>query len=113
MKRHIEEGKVYTDADLKMKHLADVLHISPSKLSQIFSLYMKENYYDFINKYRLDEFKRLLDAGEYKRYTITALSRQSGFKKSNFFSTFRKVEGMTPMEYLKKNGIKIMNKEDQ
>lgn len=107
MRKYLEEGKVYTDADLKMKNIADVLHLSPSKLSQVFNLFLKENYYDFINRYRLEEFKRLLDAGEHKRYTITALSEKCGFKRSNFFSTFRKVEGMTPVEYLKKKGIKV------
>ena len=105
MKEYIEREKVYTNADLKMKDLADVLHLSAPKLSQVFNLYLNENYYEFINQYRLDEFKRLIAAGEYQRFTITALSEQSGFKKSNFFSTFRKVEGMTPAEYLKKEGI--------
>lgn len=104
MRSYIEQNKVYTNVDLKMKDLADVLHLSPSKLSQVFNLYLKENYYDFINRYRLEEFKRLIDAGEHRRVTITALSEQCGFKKSNFFSTFRKVEGMTPAEYLKKRG---------
>ena len=107
MKKHVEAGKLYTNTDLKMKDLADMLHLSAPKLSQVFNLYLKENYYDFINRYRLDEFKRLIEAGEYKRYTITALSEQCGFKKSSFFSTFRKVEGMTPAEYLKKRGIKL------
>ncbi|MBQ6309262.1 MAG: AraC family transcriptional regulator, partial [Prevotella sp.] len=95
------------NADLKMKDLADVLHLSAPKLSQVFNLYLKENYYEFINRYRLEEFKRLIEAGEYKQYTITALSEKCGFKKSNFFSTFRKVEGMTPAEYLKKHGVKV------
>ena len=107
MKEYVEREKVYTNADLKMKDLADVLHLSAPKLSQVFNLYLKENYYEFINRYRLEEFKRLIANGEYKRYTITALSEQCGFKKSNFFSTFRKVEGMTPAEYLKKQGIKV------
>ncbi len=107
MKQYLEKDKVYANADLKMKDLADVLHLSPSKLSQVFNLYLNENYYEFINRYRLNEFKQLIEAGEYKRYTITALSEKCGFKKSNFFSTFRKVEGMTPAEYLKKKGIKI------
>ena len=107
MKEYIEHEKVYANADLKMKDLADVLHLSAPKLSQVFNLYLGQNYYDFINCYRLDEFKRLVEAGEYKRYTITALSEQCGFKKSNFFSTFRKVEGVTPVEYLKKQGIKV------
>ncbi|MBR5350857.1 MAG: AraC family transcriptional regulator, partial [Prevotella sp.] len=107
MRQYLEKDKVYTNADLKMKDLADELRLSPSKLSQVFNLYLNENYYEFINRYRLNEFKHLIETGEYKRYTITALSEKCGFKKSNFFSTFRKVEGMTPAEYLKKKGIKI------
>ena len=107
MKEYLERERVYTNADLKMKDLADVLHLSAPKLSQVFNLYLGENYYDFINRYRLDEFKRLIEAGKYKQFTITALSEQCGFKKSNFFSTFRKVEGLTPAEYLKKRGVKV------
>ncbi len=107
MKEYLERERVYTNADLKMKDLADVLHLSAPKLSQVFNIYLGENYYDFINRYRLDEFKRLIEAGEHKRFTITALSEQCGFKKSNFFSTFRKVEGLTPAEYLKKLGIRV------
>lgn len=102
MKSYIEKEKVYENPDLKMSDLADHLHLSPSRLSQVFSLYIKENYYDFINRYRLEAFKRLVDQGETERYTLLALSAKCGFKKSSFFSTFRKVEGMTPTEYLKK-----------
>jgi len=107
MKEYLERERVYTNADLKMKDLADVLHLSAPKLSQVFNIYLGENYYDFINRYRLDEFKRLIAEGKYKQFTITALSEQCGFKKSNFFSTFRKVEGLTPAEYLKKQGVKV------
>lgn len=105
MKEYIERERVYVNQELKMKDLADVMHLSAPKLSQVFNLYLQTTYYDFINQYRLDEFKRLVEAGELKRYTITALSEQCGFRKSNFFSTFRKVEGMTPAEYLKKHGF--------
>ena len=106
MTAYIEDTKIYTNADLKLKDIADTLHLSAPKLSQIFNLYMKENYYDFINRYRLDEFKQLIEAGEHKRVTITALSEKCGFRKSNFYSTFRKVEGMSPAEYLKTKGVK-------
>lgn len=102
MKEYIEKSRCFIKADLKMSDLAEVLGLSSSKLSQVFSLYVKENYYEFINQYRLEEFKRLIAEGEYKRYTLTALSEKCGFKKSSFFSTFRRVEGMTPTEYMKK-----------
>lgn len=107
MKAYIEKNRCYTDPNFKMGDLADALGLSSSKLSQVFSLYVKENYYEFINKYRLVEFKRLIETGEYKRFTLTALSEKCGFKKSSFFSTFRRVEGMTPMEYLKKRNVKL------
>lgn len=107
MRAYIEKNRSYTNPDLKMSDLAEVLGLSSSKLSQVFSLYVKENYYEFINRYRLEEFKRLIADGEYKKYTLTALSEKCGFKKSSFFSTFRRVEGMTPTEYLKKQNIKL------
>lgn len=107
MKAYIEENRVFTNPELKMSDIAEALNMSSSRLSQVFSLYIGENYYEFINRYRLEEFKRLIAAGEYRRFTLTALSEQCGFKKSSFFSTFRRVEGMTPTEYLKKLKIKL------
>ena len=38
MTAYIEETRIYTNADLKMKDLADTLHLSAPKLSQIFNL---------------------------------------------------------------------------
>jgi YesN/AraC family two-component response regulator len=105
MNDYVEKKKPYIDPNLKMSDLADYLHLSSSKLSQVFNLYLKESYYDYINTYRLEAFKQLVAQGEGRRYTITALSEKCGFKRSNFFATFRKMEGMTPTEYLKKEGI--------
>lgn len=103
MRRYVESQKPYQNPDLKMSDLAEVLQLSPSKLSQVFNLYLNENYYEFINNYRLAEFKRRIEAGDANRFTLLALSEQCGFKKSSFFATFRRIEGMTPTEYLKKN----------
>ncbi len=105
MRTLLDTQRLYTNPELKRTDLAERLHVSPVKLSQIFTQYLKENYYEFVNRYRLEEFKRLIEADDYKRYTITALSERCGFKKTSFFTTFRKVEGMTPAEYLKARHI--------
>ncbi len=107
LRARIEQEKLYTRPDLKLSDLARMQGISASKLSLIFSQYEGEGYYEFINAYRLQEFKRLIAAGAHRQYTITALSEQCGFKKSNFFLTFRRIEGCTPNEYLKRQGVKI------
>ena len=107
MQKVMEKDKLYLRPDLKRTEIAEAIGVTPAKLSQVFSLYLKENYYDFVNRYRLEEFKRLVKDDAYKRYAILALSEKCGFKKTSFFSTFRKVEGMTPTEYLKTQNIKM------
>jgi AraC-like DNA-binding protein len=107
MRQYLENERAYTNPDLKRADLARVLGVSVAKLSYVFSMYLKENYYEFVNRYRLERFKQLIAEKAYKRFTLTALSEQCGFKKSSFFSTFRRVEGMTPTEYLKRQNIKV------
>jgi ligand-binding sensor domain-containing protein/AraC-like DNA-binding protein len=103
----LQEEHLYRNPELKRSDLADRLQISTVKMSQFFTQYLKVSYYDYINRYRLEDFKRLVSLDAYHRYTITALSELCGFKKSSFFSTFRNVEGMTPTEYLKKHNINL------
>lgn len=107
MNTFIEKHHAYRNPDLKRSDIAQEIRIPVAKLSYIFSQHLKVNYYDYINHYRLEEFKRLIAEGEYQRYTVQALSERCGFKKSSFFSTFRKVEGMTPTEYLRRQKVKI------
>ena len=102
MNKYVAEKRPYLDKELKMSDIASVLCVSPSQLSQVFSMYVKESYYDYINRYRLEEFKRLVAEGNHKHYTVAALSEQCGFKRTSFFSTFRKMEGMTPTEWIQK-----------
>lgn len=99
---YMKTKRPYLDKELKMSDIAATLGVSPSLLSQVFTLHLKEPYYDYINRYRLEEFKKCIRDGRHKQFTIMALSEQCGFKKTSFFSTFRKVEGVTPTEYIQK-----------
>lgn len=107
MRHYLETERAYTNPDLKRADISRALNAPVAKLSYVFTMYLKENYYEFVNHYRLEAFKQLISEGAYKQFTLTALSEQCGFKKTSFFTTFRKVEGMTPTEYLKRKNIKI------
>ena len=102
LKNYIEKEKPYLDADLKMSDVASAMDCSTVKMSQLLNIYAEQNYYDFINRYRLEEFKQRLNDPKYSNYTLVALSEMCGFKKSSFFSTFKKMEGCTPAEYVEK-----------
>lgn len=102
---YMKKDKPYLDSDLKLSDIASHLECSTVKLSQLFSTFVKKNYYDYVNLYRLNEFKRRQALAQYKNYTLLALAEECGFRRSSFFSTFKKVEGVTPTEYVK-NGDK-------
>lgn len=102
IENYMRTEKPFLNNELKLSDVAAHLGLSTVKLSQLFSLYLDTNYYDYINNYRLEEFKNRLGMPEYKKYTLLALAEECGFKRSSFFATFKKVEGTTPTEYVKK-----------
>lgn len=101
LEEYMKDEKPYLNNELKLSDMASYLHISTVKLSQLFSMHVQKNYYDYINQWRLEEFKTRLNDKKYSNYTLLALAGECGFKRSSFFSTFKKVEGVTPTEYVR------------
>ncbi len=97
----MEREKPYLNPDLKLHDLATAIGCSPSVLSQIFNIHLKERYYDYINRYRVEEFKRIAKTGDYMKYTMISLAEQCGFgSQASFFRFFKKATGTTPLEYI-------------
>ncbi len=95
------EEKLYLRPDLKMADLALAVDVSSSMLSYYFNQQLKRNYYEYINDYRIEEFKSLVNGGEYTKYTISAMAGLCGFvSKTSFFRHFKKVTGITPNIYI-------------
>lgn len=91
--------KPFLDPKLNLAELAKQLETSPNWLSQVINQYEKNNFHDFVNRYRVEEF--IQKASENKNYSILALALDSGFNsKSSFNNVFKKQQGITPSEYL-------------
>jgi len=102
------EEKPYFEGDLTLQKLADRLSISPHHLSQIINDKIGQNFFDFINSYRIEEAKKLLLDPRGELLTILAISEETGFNsKSSFNNAFKKYTGQTPSQFkqemLKKN----------
>ena len=103
LKEVMEDEKPYLENDLNINELAKVLKTTFHKLSQVINESFHQNFYDFINNYRVKESKQLLENPKNEKYTIISIAYISGFSsKSCFYKAFRKQTGMTPREYLKK-----------
>lgn len=93
--------KPYTNSELKLSDLATMLGSSAHMMSYLFNQHLNRNYYDYINDYRIEEFKRLINEDEYSKYTLSALAELCGFSsRASFFRYFKKAMGVTPNEYI-------------
>jgi AraC-like DNA-binding protein len=95
--------KVYLDDGLTLQKLAERLGISIHNLSEVINSRLNLSYYDFINNYRVEEFKKRIADPANDRFNILSVALDSGFKsKGTFNSIFKKNTGMTPSEYKSK-----------
>lgn len=99
----MREEKPYLDPLLSLAKLSDITGIPTYRLSKVLKS-TQGSFYDFINKYRVEHFKSMVEAGKAEQYNILAIAMDSGFNsKASFNRVFKKVEGMTPSQFLKKS----------
>lgn len=94
----MHKEKPYTNPNLKIADLVASIGTSSHTLSYLFNQYLNRNYYDYINDYRIAEFKRLVEKDEYAKYTLSALAELCGFSsRASFFRYFKKRQISLPM----------------
>lgn len=100
---YMKNDKPFLNQELTLAELSAALHQSPEFVSSILNGRLNKNFFDFINYYRVEEFKaRCLDP-QYKLLTIISIAFDSGFNsKATFNRVFKKSVGLTPGEYVKK-----------
>ncbi len=95
----MESDKPYLDSKLSLSKLASIVGVSANHLSQVINQYEDVNFCDFVNKYRIEEFKRQAESNP--NFNILSLALEAGFNsKSAFNSVFKKQMGKTPSQYL-------------
>lgn len=104
LKNLMENEKPYLNPDLNLNQLSTRLSVSIHNLSQVLNQFLNQNFYDFINSYRAEEFIRLMEEDKDKRYSILALSYEAGFNsKTAFYKIFKKIYNQTPSEFRENN----------
>ncbi len=97
---HLEVNKPYLNPELTLTDLAKQIDMSRNQLSQVINLGIGDNFYNFINKFRVEEVKKLIKEDPSRQYKIMSLANDAGFNsKSSFNNIFKKMTGLTPSEY--------------
>lgn len=99
--RYMEETKAYLRYDISLALFAKEMNLSQRTLSRAINGYLKCNFFEFVNRMRVEEAKRLLLKLEIKDYNIDSIYTHCGFRsRSTFFMVFKKVTGKTPVVWL-------------
>lgn len=102
VERIMKEEKPYLNPDLKLADLASLAGISSHKMSQFFSQCEGQSFYDYVNTYRVEEFKKIAKDEKNRNLTLSAMGELAGFSsRASFFRYFKNAEGVSPGEYLK------------
>ncbi len=110
---YMERDKPYLDPSLDLKALADGIAIPPHHLSQLLNGSLNQNFFDFVNTYRIKETQAILATTTSADKRISEVMYEVGFNsKSVFNTTFKKQTGKTPSEF-RKEAARLRRKRQQ
>jgi AraC-like DNA-binding protein len=104
--RAIAEGKLYLEPELCLDDLAAAAGMSRHQASEALNRGLGSSFFDLINGYRVEEFKRLCADPGRRGDKIMTLALDSGFNsKPSFNLVFKNTTGMTPTRFRASLGI--------
>ena len=105
VKEYLETTNAFLRKDLSLSILSRETGIYQKLLSRSINEYLKQNFFELINEMRVGEAKRRLLLPENAGHTVDSLYEECGFRtRSTFFLAFKKVEGLSPAQWL--NSVK-------
>lgn len=102
LKEFMVKNQPYLDSSLTIQNLAEQVEMPVKELSALINLYMNKHFFDFINEYRIEKAKEILQDPSKKELTILEILYEVGFNsKSSFSTSFKKYTGTTPTDFRK------------
>jgi len=98
----MQSENIYRDINLSLSDLAYKFETDIKTISMIVNIGMGKSFYEYINEYRIEEFKTKILDSEFDHLTFEAIAASCGFKsKSSFNAAFKRHTGVTPREFKK------------
>jgi len=99
--RYMAESKAYLRPDISLALFAKEVNIPQRTLSRSINGCLGYNFFEFVNRMRIEEAKRRLRELSASGYSIDGIYTECGFRsRSTFYMVFKKITGKTPAAWL-------------
>ncbi|MGZ8504528.1 MAG: helix-turn-helix domain-containing protein, partial [Flavitalea sp.] len=99
---YITTNKPYLDPCLSLRSLAGQIKMHPNELSWLLNESMGKSFTEFVNHYRVNDFKLRSRDPKNADKAIMDLAFDSGFSsKAGFATYFKRKTGLTPRQFFK------------
>jgi AraC-like DNA-binding protein len=96
------DTKIYCNKEISLFMLADLVQMRYKDVSKLINYYSGKNFNQFVNYYRIEEAKKLLEDTQKNHLNLNGIADEVGFSsRSTFFLVFKQQEGITPNEFKK------------
>ena len=97
---YMEKQKPFLDPKLSIGMVANHLGVHSHQLSKLINQHFGKNFFEFVNNYRVEEFKRLVSDPKNKNFSILGLALDAGFNsKATFNRIFKNSTDQTPSQF--------------
>jgi AraC-like DNA-binding protein len=101
LKEYMRDKKPYLEDTLNLENLAMGINVAPRYLSQVINQAFEQNFFDFINRYRIEYAMEQLSNNKNGK-TVSEIYFEAGFKsKATFYKAFKKQQKITPTLFRK------------
>ncbi|MES2824635.1 MAG: AraC family transcriptional regulator [Pseudomonadota bacterium] len=99
IERGIQTQKLHLNSDINLKSFSEQIGLRPRDVSNIINSHYGSNFFEFINRFRIEEAKRLLMVEDSKDVILDIVYKCGFNSPSAFHRFFKRVVGIPPSKY--------------
>ncbi|PKV51502.1 helix-turn-helix protein [Aquimarina sp. MAR_2010_214] len=102
IEEYMLETKAYLNSSITLRTFAKEVRLPERLISKAINKIEHKNFNNYINYYRIEEFKQLLSMDKHKKFSISAIANEVGFNsRASFYKNFKDIVGVSPSSYVK------------
>lgn len=97
---YMKSEKPFLNPELSLQDLSESIEVTRHQLSSVINQVHGMNFYEFVNLYRIEEVKKLMEDPKNHNLKLISIAYDAGFNsKASFNRIFKQKTNMTPSQY--------------